>query len=745
MIESLSDGGECDYDSCDDDNGVDNDSEDEDDEDDDDGKNHQLDESTATKLDTNLLVERSLCLAYTPFLEKDDANSTCQSIRTKGEGGVSIDGSDIIDDAKNTTKQNMDLLVERSLRLAPTPCQEKDNARVTCQPVNVDDEGGRLTNIIDYAKYTTKQDMELLVERSLRLALTSCQEKDDAQSTCQPVNVENEGGRSSNIVNNANHTTQRVMELLVERGLRLAPTPCHEKDDVPTTHQSVNVEDEGEGSIDFSDIIDSGKNMTKQDMDLLVERSLRLVPTPYQEEDDARLKYQLVSGDDKGGMLIGVRNIIEDGSMSLSPPNNLTAPTSAADVVLFCAMDATVDKKQNQVPLPTDLNADETCKNNLLIVTKETVNTVSDRNVTCLTSESEQMVLSGAELLKKGFQNDEKVALHSSSLDLHEGHAVAIPLAEGDDAMISRIGYEPLPKIGDGFTLMAAETTEHLSDTRNEQEQQQQRCINMDVEFSPVATALDTKNHNRGKLKKGENSLAGNEAMTLTNQSPAPNQGLIVGFHIKIHESSSSFALSEVSSSAVSIEEAQTLEKQRDVLILQDKPDGFIADVDAKKSGNTHHISVSSRGDVEVKIGEIFENKSSRTVRAVEQDFFNENENDGMDQKGGHHNDGGVINSPSHKRDDLIVNFRDREAAQGEQNSEYSASSKSYEDFLSFTMTTTKRSDEETLSEVMSMISTSSSQAKKVNAAKRLSKLWNRSPRGTLDGKVGGIDKRKRG
>jgi len=222
----------------------------------------------------------------------------------------------------------------------------------------------------------------------------------------------------------------------------------------------------------------------------------------------------------------------------------------------------------------------------------------------------------------------------------------------------------------------------------------------------------------------------------VTSQSPTPDQSSINGCRIKIHDSSSSFPHSEVSSrGAVSIEEAQTSDNQSDVLKLQDKRGGFFADVDAKKSSNIHCISV---GRVKA-----FENISSRTVRADPQDSPYENEKDGVDHKVGHHSDSGIINSPSHNCDDLIVHFRDREAAHGEQGSDYSASSKSYENFLSLTMTQAKRPEEDTPSEVMSMISNSSSQSKKNNAVKMLSKLWKRPPRGALDGKVGGRGKGK--
>ena len=205
---------------------------------------------------------------------------------------------------------------------------------------------------------------------------------------------------------------------------------------------------------------------------------------------------------------------------------------------------------------------------------------------------------------------------------------------------------------------------------------------------------------------------------------------MIFGFHINIHDSSSSFPHREVSTwGAVSVEEAQTSDNQSDVLKSHDKRGGFFDDIDAKKSSNIHCISVGR--------GEAFENLSFRTVRADQKDSLSENETDGVDHKVGHHSDCGIINSPSHNCDDLIVHFRDREAAHGEQGSDYSASSNSYENFLSFTMTPAKRSEDETPSEVMSMISNSSSQSKRDNAVKMLSKLWKRSPRGAVDGIIG--------
>jgi hypothetical protein len=101
-----------------------------------------------------------------------------------------------------------------------------------------------------------------------------------------------------------------------------------------------------------------------------------------------------------------------------------------------------------------------------------------------------------------------------------------------------------------------------------------------------------------------------------------------------------------------------------------------------------------------------------------------------LDQKESRHNDCGDITNPQRRiHDDLLVRFRDRAAAQEEQYSNSSSSSKSYEDFLSFAAAPMIHGEGRNLSEEQSSPTTASPQAKKENAVKMLSKLWNRKSR----------------
>ena len=101
-----------------------------------------------------------------------------------------------------------------------------------------------------------------------------------------------------------------------------------------------------------------------------------------------------------------------------------------------------------------------------------------------------------------------------------------------------------------------------------------------------------------------------------------------------------------------------------------------------------------------------------------------------FDQKESRHNAGGaIINLPRRSHDDLLVRFRDRAAAQEEQYSNSSSSSKSYEDFLSFAAAPMIHGEGRNTSEELSSPTTASPQAKKENAVKMLSKLWNRKSR----------------
>ena len=101
-----------------------------------------------------------------------------------------------------------------------------------------------------------------------------------------------------------------------------------------------------------------------------------------------------------------------------------------------------------------------------------------------------------------------------------------------------------------------------------------------------------------------------------------------------------------------------------------------------------------------------------------------------LDQKESRHNACGAITNPQRRiHDDLLVRFRDRTAAQEEQYSNSSSSSKSYEDFLSFAAAPMIHGEGRNLSEELSSPTTASPQAKKENAVKMLSKLWNRKSR----------------
>ncbi|KAL3821986.1 hypothetical protein ACHAXA_002972 [Cyclostephanos tholiformis] len=449
------------------------------------------------------------------------------------------------------------------------------------------------------------------------------------------------------------------------------------------------------------------------------------------EEGDAKPTHQPVSGEDEGGRSIDVSVAVDDGSICLSTLNSLAAPMIAADTnhvaverkicnfngemksdidVPFHANEVAAYSQQREVAVvvnsltPVDLIVDETSNSHAMFVAKEMVKPEVDLNEICLISEG------------------------------------------GTPIDLEKAWHNPVPKIGNGFTLEATETVTLLSDMKSELERQ--RRVEVNAEDSAAANAFyslpSTKNDNQIESKKNEeDSLDGKEVM-ITKKSPTQVHGLVVGFHSKIHDSSSSSSLpySEVSSWAVSIEETQTSEKQSHVLKLHDKNDCFVAKVGANKPSNTHRMP-ARRGNAEVKIGEKIENVSLETVGANQQDLLDGNDVDTLDQKVGHHNDGsGIYTLPSHNRDDVIVKLRDRELARIEQGRNFSSSSKSYEDFLSF-MTSVKRSKEETPSEVMSMISTTSSQAKRDNAVKILLKLWNRTSKKAVDGKVSGYRKRK--
>ena len=191
------------------------------------------------------------------------------------------------------------------------------------------------------------------------------------------------------------------------------------------------------------------------------------------------------------------------------------------------------------------------------------------------------------------------------------------------------------------------------------------------------------------------------------------------------------------------------------VVKLLDKNDTLVGNSNATISKNGHIISkidtVNSiqltREDAKIKIDE-FELKR---VELDEQNWVDGNEEGGagvkafvssrdfnsadhyFDQKESRRNAGSAIINPQRRiNDDLIVRFRDRAAAQEEQYSNSSSSSKSYEDFLSFTAAPTIHGEGRTLSEELSSPTTASQHAMKGNAVRMLSKLWNRKSRSAV-------------